>query len=909
MQKYVPGQRWISEAEPDLGLGLVIEAGDRRVRVAFLAADEDRSYAETSAPLSRVIFRDGELARHGDGWRFRISASLTQDGLIIYKGEREDNGDIVAVMETQLAHDMRVNQPQDRLFTNQFDKQREFELRYETLRQRAKLEQSPVRGLLGARVDIIAHQLFIANEVASRPSPRVLLADEVGLGKTVEAGLIIHHQLMTERAGRVLIVVPKALISQWLLELMRRFNLSAAVFDEQRCDEAELASGNNPFLTEQIIVCSLDFLTANAERAQQATMAEWDLLVVDEAHHLHWAEHEASPEYRLIEALAGVTPGLLLLTATPEQLGIESHFARLRLLDPQRFNDLDAFVDEQQGYEAAADAVSSLLNNKALTAAQHHHLVQLDSNTPSLEALQQPALREQLVHELCDRHGTGRVLFRNTRAHIKGFPARVLHSYALDDDIAQVDWLIHWLKSHKEKVLLICASKTRAIALEERLHMREGILCASFHEDLGLLARDRAAAWFAEDVGAQVLLCSEIGSEGRNFQFARHLVLLDLPANPDLLEQRIGRLDRIGQQHDIQIHVPYVRGGREEVLFRWYHEGLNAFEKNCKSAAALYERFGAQLQQLTADDAQLEQFIATTAASAAQLNERLEKGRDKLLELSSFNDAKAVAISTAFAAASEDYAELASYFEQLCDNFGIDIDEHSAHSWVLQQGSHYKGGFKDLSEEGTTVTFDRRTALANEDYKYLTWEHPLVTDGIDQIIGSYEGNATIGTIKLAGIPAGLMMVECLFTANVIAAKGLQVGRYMPPQLLRVVVDAQQRSIGKAIPFSALKGAVKKVNRGVAKQIVEGQKAEIEAMIARAQQLAEAALPKLQAKACDKQRELLLPEVERITYLREVNPSVRAEEVAAIKQQYEGVSAAIAAANVNLDAVRVLVSVH
>ena len=290
MQKYVPGQRWISEAEPDLGLGLVIEAGDRRVRVAFLAADEDRSYAETSAPLSRVVFRDGETARHGEGWTFTITSSIEDDGLLIYKGLRLDDGETVAIMETQLAHDMRVNQPQDRLFTNQFDKHREFELRYETLRQRAKLEQSPVRGLLGARVDIIPHQLFIANEVASRPAPRVLLADEVGLGKTVEAGLIIHHQLMTERAGRVLIVVPKALVSQWLLELMRRFNLPAAVFDDVRCDEAELASGNNPFLTEQIIVCSLDFLKANPQRAEQATLAAWDMLVVDEAHHLRWSE-------------------------------------------------------------------------------------------------------------------------------------------------------------------------------------------------------------------------------------------------------------------------------------------------------------------------------------------------------------------------------------------------------------------------------------------------------------------------------------------------------------------------------------------------------------------------------------------------------------------------------------------
>ena len=291
------------------------------------------------------------------------------------------------------------------------------------------------------------------------------------------------------------------------------------------------------------------------------------------------------------------------------------------------------------------------------------------------------------------------------------------------------------------------------------------------------------------------------------------------------------------------------------------------------------------------------------------MNERLENGRDKLLELSSFNAAKAASLSESFAEASDDYAELETYFEQLCDNFGIDIDEHSEHSWVLHQGSHYKGGFKDLSEEGTTITFDRIKALSHDDYKYLTWEHPLLTDGMDQVLGSYEGNSAIGTVKVAGIPAGLMMLECLFTANVIAPKGLQIGRYMPPQLLRVVVDTEMRSIGKAIPFSKIKGFTQKVNRGVAKQIVEGQKPVIESMLARAKALAEATLPKLQDKATDRQEALLLPEVERMVYLQQVNPSVRPEELELIQQQYEAVCVAIEGADVSLDAIRVLVSVN
>lgn len=102
-------------------------------------------------------------------------------------------------------------------------------------------------------------------------------------------------------------------------------------------------------------------------------------------------------------------------------------------------------------------------------------------------------------------------------------------------------------------MLVICAKATTALQLEQVLREREGIRAAVFHEGMSIIERDRAAARFAEeDTGAQVLLCSEIGSEGRNFQFASNLVMFDLPFNPDLLEQRIGRLDRIGRAHDIR---------------------------------------------------------------------------------------------------------------------------------------------------------------------------------------------------------------------------------------------------------------------------------------------------------------------------------------------------------------------
>ncbi|WP_258007212.1 helicase-related protein, partial [Xanthomonas citri] len=176
------------------------------------------------------------------------------------------------------------------------------------------------------------------------------------------------------------------------------------------------------------------------------------------------------------------------------------------------------------------------------------------------------------------------------------YPERIYQEFEGDNATwwnfdPRVEWLMGYLTSHRsQKVLVICAKAATALQLEQVLREREGIRAAVFHEGMSIIERDRAAAWFAEeDTGAQVLLCSEIGSEGRNFQFASHMVMFDLPFNPDLLEQRIGRLDRIGQAHDIQIHVPYLEKTAQSVLVRWYHEGLDAFEHTCPTGRTIYD--------------------------------------------------------------------------------------------------------------------------------------------------------------------------------------------------------------------------------------------------------------------------------------------------------------------------------
>ena len=250
-----------------------------------------------------------------------------------------------------------------------------------------------MRGFVGGRIDLISHQLYIAQEVGNRIAPRVLLSDEVGLGKTIEAGLILHRQLITGCTSRALILVPESLVHQWFVEMLRKFNVWVNIFDEERCSAIEkVHPDTNPFLDDQVILTSINFLASHAKRAEQAKEAGWDLLVVDEAHHLEWNEAEPSEEYQLVDSLSRETQGLLLLTATPEQLGQESHFARLRLLDPDRYSDLDRYKEETEQFTDIAPIATTLHEGVALTTEQREALDAM----PGLDVRTMP-VEEQLA--------------------------------------------------------------------------------------------------------------------------------------------------------------------------------------------------------------------------------------------------------------------------------------------------------------------------------------------------------------------------------------------------------------------------------------------------------------------------------------------------------------------------------
>jgi len=929
LNDFVSGSRWISEPEPELGLGMVLSADQRRVTMLFHASGETRIYARQGAPLVRVHFQPGDTVQSHEGWSLQVEAVREEQGLLVYvSAERE-------LPETLLSNFISFSKPQERLFAGQTDPQRLFALRLETLEQAAAARQSELRGLVGARVDLLPHQLWIAHEVAERYAPRVLLADEVGLGKTIEAGLILHRMLVSGRAGRALIVVPEPLINQWFLEMRRRFNLAFSIYDEERCLEG--GADDNPFLAEQLILCGRDWLTASPQRLEEAAAAGWDVLVVDEAHHLAWEPGAPSPAYLAVEQLAASAAGLLLLTATPEQLGPNGHFARLRLLDPDRFHDLDVFRHESQAYRKVARIADALLSYRPLDLADLDELracLGEKAGDETLEAVSLPgadgeAARQALIEALLDRHGTGRVLFRNTRAAMPNFPQRIPRPQALpcpaqyaalpasltpereyrDADTPwwridpRVDALLELLAGG-EKVLLICARRETVLELETALRLRSGVATALFHEDMNLLARDRAAAWFAEPDGARVLLCSEIGSEGRNFQFAHHLFLFDLPENPDLLEQRIGRLDRIGQSEDIQLHIPYLTGSAQEVLYRWYAQGLDAFARYARAADAVYERLRAPLREALNGRGDVEALLTQTATLREELGAELERGRDRLLELHSCRSQPAGELAERIADQDADPA-LAAFLERLFDHFGVDHEEHSADAHILHASERMlTAAFPALPEEGLTATFSRSRALARDDMAFLSWDHPLVNGAIELLLGAEHGNcALVAWRGRSPEEAPDLLLEAVYVLECIAPGALQADRFLPPTALRVVIDPHLKECSEHwagelisagcsdVPAAAVREALadRRLRRMLdAAAIAAGQHAE---------QVIQQALVRMQLT--------LTPEVERLRALATVNPNVRATEIDFAEQRIAELHQALSAARPRFDALRVV----
>jgi ATP-dependent helicase HepA len=929
----------MSEREPELGLGIVESVDRTRIGVRFPATGENRLYALGTPVLKRVRFREGETIRSRNQATLVIESVEENSGLLTYVGQGQ------RVDEAEISDVTSVSSPPERLMAGQTDANEVFDLRLRALEAQWKYRQSDVRGFLGGRLQLIPHQFYILQEVSGRQIPRVLLADEVGLGKTIEACLIVQRLLAIGRARRVLVLVPESLVHQWFVELLRRFNLWFSIYDEARCALAE-QNGDNPFLAAQLAIASVDFLSSQETRREQAVAAGWDILVVDEAHHLQWTPEAASPEYQLVEQLSQRTPGLLLLTATPTQLGLAGHFARLRLLDPYRYSNYDAFVKENEGFGQVAEIATKLIEQKPLKPKDLAALKKIFNRDPQrleqhLTALAEgkPGARENVLKTLLDQHGTGRVVFRNTRAAMTGFPkrkfspapieggnptllARISREFEAEElgneasvrfsfkDDPRIDWLIAFLqKVRPAKVLLICKSQRKALAIEAALQQRASLKVGLFHEGLPLVQRDRNAAWFAEPDGAQLLICSEIGSEGRNFQFAHHLVLFDLPLNPGLLEQRIGRLDRIGQTNTIQIHAPYLVGSSDELVLEWYHHGLDAIETSLHGGNEYQEKFRDRLLTLAlaAGDGkksptEWDSLLKDTIAFREELSEKMRKGRDRLLELNSFNPKIAEQVIARVQAADADLF-LKNFLSELLDHFGVRIKDHEEGDVFYDPSHAFIEGFPSIPAEGMLATFDRKRAIAREDIRFLSADHPLLRDALDLLINSPAGTTAFGRIEADETN---LLLEAVFVLETVADSRWHVDQFLAPTPIRVIVDVRGEDLSAERSVKEVADYIEtaEIARFLERPGFNGEM--LKSLTESASEKAEERSGVIRAEAQKRAQRVLGEELQRLTDLKKINDHISEAEIELTKEQIKNVAGAIGQARLRLDSLRLIV---
>lgn len=882
MMKFAQGQRWVVDSEPELGLGIVTAIDGRSVKIYFDQGACERMYALQNAPLTRIEFAIDDEIQLADGSTAIVAKVHEQSGLLIYETQDEQ-----LVTETSLASEIKLNQPFLRLMTGQLDKPLWFHFKRELNAAVGRSWQSRLNGLLGVRANLIPHQLYVAWSACERENVRVLLADEVGLGKTIEAGMILSRLLKLERISRAVILVPDALQVQWLVELVRRFSIRPELWrPSETGDEGDLLE--HDFHAGQIHIVPH---SAIEEEAERIIAGEFDLVIADEAHHLL----PGQADFDCLKALSSIAKHLVLLTATPEQLGVESHFARLQLLDNAKFADFESFKAQEQQYSELNQQINAIQENRAGLIEKY----QLEANAETPD--------EELVDQLLDFHGIGRVMFRNVRSAISGFPQRIAHAHPIEDDAweTKFEWLAQWVKPLKgEKILVICHGIQQVFECEQYLWKKHGVDAAVFHEEQNLIERDRAAAYFSDmEGGSQVLICSEIGSEGRNFQFSCHLVCLDLPEHPDVLEQRIGRLDRIGQTRDINVHVPVAEGSQTATYFHWYHDILECIDVQNPAAAAVHDEYWPQL----GGNLDNESLVSEAKAKQAALREEIKQGRDALLEKNSCRQPQAAALAEKIAA-----FEMESPFalvEQASDLLQFHFEEtYDGCYSLIPSDKMLIPSLPGIPPEGTEVTFTREIANRREDLLFITWDSPFISGLWELLHHSDLGSASVAMLSSRQLPAGHCLLETCFDLVIQSEYRAAANPFLSELAVRTLkLDISDKNLAAALPEDSLQNSLQKVEKHIARQIIQSKKDEIPEWFKQSEQLAEHQQGDVVKEAAEKAQAYFNKEIQRLETLAKRNPSVSNEEIDALRAKASAVHNALTEhTHLQLSAIRLIV---
>ncbi|MBP5973601.1 DEAD/DEAH box helicase family protein [Brasilonema sp. CT11] len=438
------------------------------------------------------------------------------------------------------------------------------------------------------------YQIETARKVLRQFGGRALLADEVGLGKTIEAGLIISEYLARGMVQSILVLTPASLVSQWQGELASKFGISSITTD----DDSRQQNPEEFWTANQRIVASLN-TAKSVKHYPLVTSRNWDLVVVDEAHHL---KNRNTLNWKLVNALS--KRFLLMLTATPVQNSLVELFNILTLLKPGL---LKTEADFKREYVSSKNGripknpekLRSLMREVMIRNTRSLVDVQLPKRFATTITVTPTESERKLYRDLSDflrdnsehldkfsrtsllmRAGSSvNALVESLKNLSKRLPSDSLKSLtrraAQIKQVEKASSLVELLKKSSQKTIVFTTHKATSAYLAKTFS-EAGIQFAEFLGDMSLKQKDASIEAFRENV--PVLLASETGGEGRNIQFANAIVNYDLPWNPMKIEQRIGRIHRIGQTQDVFIFNFCLKDSIEEYILRILHDKINMFE-------------------------------------------------------------------------------------------------------------------------------------------------------------------------------------------------------------------------------------------------------------------------------------------------------------------------------------------
>jgi ATP-dependent helicase HepA len=786
-----PGDRLTHRFNPELGPGEVREVRGRQLSVYFRDAEQTLGFAVNADALVPLTLVPGSRVRLESTGETVVVESCSDGRCLLEDGRTVAAGELWP-LPVELP-------PLDRLARGRVDAFEDFANRIDGLRLLRIRQADGLGSFLGGRIQIFPHQLYAAERACHSDPVRWLLADEVGLGKTVEACLIMNRLLHTGRADRTLVVAPETLTLQWLGELWRKYHQAFVLLDAKRLADVANDYGPdfNPFDVHRRAIIGLETLASRRRLTEQAVASGIDLLVVDEAHHLRRPPgHPGNEEYRAVAPIAALGRHVLLLTATPLEDDAHGFFRLLQLLRPEEFPEGSAFEERLARREPLPPCTSAtrradigglpprvpapvdLHGPEWLPGWQLlHRLAQTMRSQPAANAVEERRKADRVVRALASPAALAAVVDRNDD------PLRALIGEAERAD-PRVRWLVeqaaHWQQAG-EKTLVFVAHRETLEHLKGEIERQGRARVGLFHEDLAPERRDIEVAQFRLSEGPGLLISTEAGGEGRNFEFCRRLILFDLPWNPAVVEQRIGRLDRIGRTLPTEIvyfRPPLGFGRAVAALYEaigLFTEPLGGMERELRHVARAVER-----EALTGPEEVDPAAFAAVLEEAQEAHGRVQQAAYHELHRDPYLPAMAPEILSRVPpeldALNEDLVMRALH------RFGFETDVQSGQrSWMIEFG--YEALLDQLpgvpAGSRWLGTFSREEAVEHETLDFFATGHPLVEGVLTEL---EEGRR--GRVALLQVPEENGEGE-VFGLLAIYKRG--------PGFEAVAVDAQGRS--------------------------------------------------------------------------------------------------------------------